>query len=240
VEPDPYAAIADVYDIWCAEVVEDVPFYLDACAGASGPIVEIGAGTGRIALPLARAGHDVVALDRSRPMLARLRARAAAAGLDRRVEVVEGDLTDLPPLPRTDRVIAPFRVLLHLADDAGRVAFLRAVHDLLVPGGRLAFDVFEPTAADIRQTHDRVLERASGVAERARWDRAAALLDLHVAYRGRSTEMQLHWLPGRRWGELIAEAGLDLVAAYAGFDGEPFRDRPGDSAWVAARRIGAS
>jgi hypothetical protein len=99
----------------------------------------------------------------------------------------------------------------------------------------LVFDVFEPTPADIRETHGRVLERGSGVRERATWNRTSAVLDLEVAFRGRRTRMRLHWLPGRRWPQLLEAAGLTVVGAYAGFDGAPFDGRPGDSAWIAGR-----
>jgi SAM-dependent methyltransferase len=234
-DPGPYEAIADVYDVWCAEVTEDVPFYVRRCAEASGPIVELGAGTGRIALPLALAGHRVVAIDRSPAMLARLRARAVEAGLDDRVETVVADISTLTELPASDCVIAPFRTLLHLADDDARLDLLRLVHATLAPGGLFAFDVFEPTRQDVRATHDRWLERDSGVRERARWDLEARRIDLSVRYRGRETTMLLHHLPGRRWAELLAAAGFTAIEAYAGFDGEPFDGGAGDSAWVARR-----
>jgi hypothetical protein len=150
------------------------------------------------------------------------------------VQTVEGDL-EAVELPRTDRIIAPFRTLLHLPDAERRLALLQRVRRALVPGGRFAFDVFEPTAADVRATHDRWLERDSGVRERASWLAQDALLDLDVRYRGRSTTMRLHWVPGG-WGELIEEAGLELVEAYAGFEGEPYHGQPGDSAWIVEAR----
>ncbi len=233
----PYEAIADIYDVWCAEVVEDIDFYVEACEGAQGTVVEVGAGTGRVALPLAEAGHEVLAVDRTPAMLARLERRAALlpAAVAGRLRTRVGTLEALPPFEPTDRILAPFRTLLHLADDSARVAVLRGVRDRLQPGGRFVFDVFEPTARDIRETHDRWLERDSGVRERARWDAALRRLDLDVSYRGRHTDMRLHWVPGRRWPDLLAAAGLHVVAAYGDFDGAPFRGRPGDSAWVAER-----
>ena len=234
---DPYAGIAAIYDHWCAEVTEDVPFYRMVCGGADGPVIEIGGGTGRIAIPLALAGHRVLAVDRSRPMLERLRERAAAAGVAELIEPVEADLEHLPEdLPRTDRVIAPFRVLMHLQDDAARARFLTAVAALLVPDGLLAFDVLEPTRADIRTTQGLLMERPSGVREKARWDERARRLDLDVSYRGHATTMRLHWVPGARWPALLEDAGFEVLAAYAGFAGEPFRGERGDSAWIAARR----
>jgi hypothetical protein len=88
---------------------------------------------------------------------------------------------------------------------------------------------------DIRSTHDRWIERASGVRERAHWDRERRRLLLDVSFRGRSTTMDLAWLPGERWRELLAEAGLAVVAAFSDFEGTPFRRRAGDSAWIAER-----
>ena len=230
---DPYAAIADIYDHWCAEVVEDLPFYLGACEGATAPIVEIGAGTGRIAIPLALRGHRVIGIDRSEPMLDGLRANVARAGVADRVRAVAGDLRALPALEPTDRMIAPFRVLLHLVDDDERLAFLIAARELLVPGGQLVFDVFEPTRADVRVTQGRELERDSGVRETADWDVARGLLGLTVRFRGRETTMQLHYIAGRRWAELLSEAGFASVSGYEGFTGVPFSGRRGDSAWIA-------
>ena len=112
-DPGPYEAIADVYDVWCAEVTEDVAFYRAACEGAEGPVVELGAGSGRIAVPVALDGHHVVAVDRSPAMLGRLDALATAAGVRDAIQLVQADIEDVD-LPPTDRVIAPFRTLLHL------------------------------------------------------------------------------------------------------------------------------
>lgn len=232
----PYEGFAGIYDRWCAGVVEDVPFYRAICLGCDGPVVELAAGTGRIAVPLAVDGARVWALDLSPDMLGRLRERAAAAGVADRVETAIGDLRDLPALPRTDRVLVPFRALLHLEDDAQRAALLARVRDALVPGGLLAFDVFEPTGADVRATQGRWITRDdSGVRERATWDLAAGTLDLEVRLRGEGTRMLLHFIPGARWAELLEEAGLDLVAAFAGFEGQPYTGRAGDSVWLAQR-----
>ncbi len=234
-DPDAYAAIADIYDHWCEEVTEDVGFYLDACAGVAGPIVEIGVGTGRIALPLAAAGHRVIGVDRSAPMLVRLAERAERAGVA--IETHLADLRSLPALPHADRVLAPFRVLLHLATDDERLAFFRRVGEILNPGGRIVFDVFEPTPDDIHATQRRWLTRESGVREYVVWDVAAGSFDLKVRYRGRETTMRLTYIPGERWPELLEAAGLRVVAGYRDFDGSRFDGRPGDSAWVAERPL---
>src|SRR5262249_25366111 len=150
-----YERLGTLYDVWCESVDEDIAFYVAACADADGPIVELGVGSGRIAVPLCCAGHTVRGLDASPAMLARPRERAESLAGEHLLELTLGDLRTPPPLGPAARVLAPFRPFLHLQGDGERLATLRAARDLLAPGGRLVFDVFEPTAADIRKTHDR-------------------------------------------------------------------------------------
>ncbi len=170
---DAYEALGPLYDVWCESVVEDLDFYVEACAGVDGPIVELGVGSGRVAVPLALAGHAVRGLDASPAMLALARTRAEQAGVSDRIELSLGDLTDPPAsLGPAARVLVPFRPYLHLEGDGERLRALRGARELLAPGGRLVFDVFEPTAADIRKTHDRWIEREAGIWERARWNAA--------------------------------------------------------------------
>ena len=78
-------------------------------------------------------------------------------------------------------VTCPFRAFLHLADDEERLRALRAARELLVPGGRLVFDVFAPSREDVEKTHGRWLEREPGIFERADWDEEARTLTLSVA-----------------------------------------------------------
>ncbi|MDP8911324.1 MAG: methyltransferase domain-containing protein, partial [Actinomycetota bacterium] len=72
----PYDAIAELYDPWSRSVVEDVSFYVDEARASGGPVVELGVGTGRIAIPTAAAGIRVVGVDSSRAMLAQCAERA--------------------------------------------------------------------------------------------------------------------------------------------------------------------
>ena len=73
---EPYERLGPLYDRWCAGVDHDIPFYVLACEGAAGPIIELGAGSGRIAVELARHGHRVIALDAAPAMLAQAERRA--------------------------------------------------------------------------------------------------------------------------------------------------------------------
>jgi SAM-dependent methyltransferase len=233
---EPYQRLGPLYDRWCAGVDHDLPFYLLACEDAAGPIVELGAGSGRIAVELARHGHRVVALDAAPAMLAQAERRARRLGVADRIETVIGDLRAPPPLPRSDRVLAPFRTFMHLAGDAERLQALRAAGALLAGGGRLLFDVFEPSAADIRATQGRWIPRREGISERPLWDAGARRLDLDVRLPGRVVSMTLEWLSAAEWIALCEQAGLRVAEAFAGFEGAPLDGRAGDQVYVCERR----
>ena len=177
-----YDAIAELYDPWSASVVEDVAFYLEEARRSGGPVVELGVGTGRIAVPIAADGIRVIGVDSSRGMLEVCARRAALAGVD--VDLRVGDLREPPVAERVPLVICPFRSLLHMHTDEDRRRVLESARELLVPGGRFVFDVFAPGAKDIEQTHDRWLEREPGIFERAVWDEVDADADADRARRG--------------------------------------------------------
>jgi SAM-dependent methyltransferase len=230
----PYDAIARLYDPWSRSVVEDIDFYVEEALAASGPVVELGVGTGRIAVPVALAGVDVIGVDSSAAMLEVCAERAAAAGVADRLDLRLGDLRDPPVHERVALVTCPFRAYLHLADDEERRAALGRVRDLLVPGGRLVFDVFAPGADDVATTHGRWLEREPGIFERASWDTAARTLTLSVRDHERSSTMRLAWLDPPEWRALLEAAGFEVLACYGWFDRRPYGGGE-DTVWVARR-----
>src|SRR5204862_6453738 len=114
----PYDAIAELYDPWSASVVEDVDFYLGEARRSGGPVLELGIGTGRIAVPIAADGLRVIGIDSSRAMLDVCARRAALAGVDLDLRV--GDLRAPPVRERVPLVIGPSRSSLHLRTAGGR------------------------------------------------------------------------------------------------------------------------
>jgi SAM-dependent methyltransferase len=227
-----YDAIAELYDPWSASVVEDVAFYLEEARRSGGPVVELGVGTGRIAVPLGADGIRVIGVDSSRAMLEVCARRAALAGvtLDLRV----GDLREPPVAERVPLVICPFRSLLHMHTDEDRLGVLGAAYDLLLPGGRFVFDVFTPDADDIAQTQGRWLEREPGIFEHAVWDESARTLTLTVRGEERETTMALAWLSPEEWRGLLEQTGFEIEACYGWFDRTPYKGRE-DTVWVSRR-----
>ncbi len=229
-----YDSIARLYDPWSASVVEDISFYVDEAEASGGPVVELGVGTGRIAIPTALAGAHVTGVDSSAEMLAVCAERAREAGVEARLDLRLGDLRRPPVDERVPLVTCPFRAYLHLRDDQERLEALAAARELLRPGGRLVFDVFSPSRDDVEETHGRWIEREPGIDERADWDLEARTLTLSVRGPDGASTMTLWWLEPERWHTLLAEAGFAVLACYGWFDRRPYAGGE-DTVWIAAR-----
>ena len=230
----PYDAIARVYDPWSASVTEDVEFYVEEARAAGGTVVELACGTGRIAVPIAKAGIRLIGVDGSAGMLEVARECARAEGVEELLDFRHGDLRE-PPVPeRVALVLVPFRSLLHMTTEADRLRALAAARELLVPGGRLVFDVFAPSAEDVEDTHGRWLEREPGIFERADWDEGARTLTLSVRRGEEASTMLLAWLSPPEWRLLLDRAGFDVEAQWGWFDRRPYAG--GEDVVFAARR----
>jgi SAM-dependent methyltransferase len=229
-----YDAIAALYDPWSVSVTEDVSFYVGEAQRAGSPVVELGVGTGRIAVPTAAEGIRVIGVDSSPGMLEVCRERAELAGVAELLDLRLGDLAAPAVEERVRLVTCPFRSYLHLLDDDQRLRALGAARELLVPGGRLIFDVFAPAADDIADTHGRWLEREPGIFERADWDTRARTLTLSVRGESGATTFTLAWLSPDEWRALLERAGFQVIGCYGWFDKRPYRGGE-DTVWVARR-----
>lgn len=134
---------APYYDWENARTVarRDVAFWQRLASAQEGPVLELGCGTGRITVPVARAGAAIVGIDRSAPMLARARARLRRARLT--AALVRGDIRTLPFRRRLrfDLVMAPYGILQSLTREADLRATLEAVRAALRRGGVFAIDL---------------------------------------------------------------------------------------------------
>jgi len=144
---DLYAPIADIYDFSYDDFTEDIVFYENLACAVDGPLLELGVGSGRVALPLARAGFEVVGIDTSASMLARARVKLAKAKPRMgSLELVEADMRDFDLGRRFGLVFVAANTFQHLLTTADEQACLGSVAKHLAPGGLFALGVRSPTS----------------------------------------------------------------------------------------------
>jgi SAM-dependent methyltransferase len=217
---------AERYDEWSAAMTEDVPFYVALARETEGPLVELAAGNGRVAIPVAQAtGRPVLGIDSSPAMLAQARERAAAAGVG--LELREGDMRELELDEPAGLVYCPFRGLLHVPTWAGRRQLFERVAASLRPGGRFAWNAFafdHAVAARLDGSHrDEPVPHSLGYAV------GDNRIDITLDGSGTSS---LWWATKNEWLGLIDVAGLEVEALYGDFDRSPFTDESREYVWV--------
>ena len=223
---------ADVYDDWYDGVTD-----ADACAthlatlvadGGGGPVLELGVGSGRLALPLAALGIEVHGLDASAAMLERLRAKPGSAA----VRVTQGDMATIPleDPPPFALVLVAFNTFFNLATEEAQRACLARVAALLAPDGRLVIEAFVPTDEVSRAAESSVTPRRITADEVvltvSRVDPVHQTITgqhVHLSEAGiRLRPWHLRYLSPGQLDELARAAGFELAARHAGWREEPF------------------
>jgi SAM-dependent methyltransferase len=157
------AALARLYDVDLLDDPGDLGLYLALAARTGGPILELAVGSGRIAVPLARAGYEVTAVDIDPAMLARLRHRleetaTAEPEVAARVHLVERDLVglDIPGSPRFGLAVLALNSILLLDSREKQRAALETMARHLAPGGVAVVDVWLPAAHELARYDGRL------------------------------------------------------------------------------------
>lgn len=195
-----------------ADAMNDTPFYLALAREAAArrhAVLELGCGTGRVTLPIAHEGIEIVGLDNAPAMLDIARRKAATEGLD--MTWVEADMRDFHLERRFGLIIIPYRSFLHLLTDADQAACLNAVYRHLVPGGRFALNFFAPPFAPSLDSRKPLISR------------------IH-------RQMRLRYVFRDEMESLLLNAGFDLEAAYGGFNSEPLTPSSREMIWIARRQ----
>ena len=224
----------------------DVAFFVELASSTPGPILELGCGTGRVAIALADAGHHVVGLDRSSAMLnvAAGKREALAADAALRLRFVRGDMSHFSTDEPYGLVIIAFRSFQSLLTVEEQRGCLRSAFDSLRPGGRLAIDLFDPlldrcvpnpplhepierfvVAHPDRGTTVRVTIEArqnDPVTQRLteRW-RFAEINDAGEVVRLDEEELQLRWTYRHEMRHLLELVGFEIEAEYSTFTKDP-------------------
>ena len=248
-----FDAWADVYDSVYSYIKEDIPFYLDAAREARGPVLELGCGTGRVAIPIAQAGIEVVGLDSSGAMLdvARRKARDLGPGADK-LTLLNADMRDFS-LDRTfPLVIIPFRGFLSLLTVEDQTRALLNVKRHLAPGARLIFNIFVPDLDMLVQEGDvpyhfrDVTDSDTGqrhvLWHQSEYDNHYQIIDARIIAEeidesGTMTrrfyrDFRLRYAYRWEMHHLLEKCGFEVIDLYGDFDRSPFDETGTEMVWV--------
>ena len=252
-----YDGWADVYDSIYTYVREDIPFYVREASRSGGPVLELGCGTGRVTLPIAQSGVDIVGLDNSKGMLEQARAKA------RLLEDGHGDINlhlgDMRnfSLGRTfPLVIIPFRGFLALLSVEDQVRCLTSIREHLEPDGRLIFNIFVPdpqmlvededAAFHLRDVADPDTGRTLVIWQQTRVDTFNQVLSVRLIVDETDqagtvgnrfySDYQIRYAHRTEVLHLLERCGYEIVDLYGDFDYSPFDEDSGEMVWVARPR----
>ena len=227
---------------------DDAAFWLAQAAESGGPLLELGCGTGRVLLPLARAGYEVAGIDLSTPMIEYCRAslQGEPAAVRRRVRLLEGDMTSFDLGRLFAAIIFPFGSFHHLRTAEQQLACLEQCRAHLRPHGRLILDLANPDPAPPAYLRDEEQTAPDGATEWIDWTdgrrvRSAmtitgyqrtlqcseCTMTYEVAEVDGTTRQVTETFPLRyvfryELEHLLARAGFSLVALHGDYDGSPF------------------
>lgn len=249
-EFDPFARY---YDADYADVADDIDFYRELARRCDDPILELMCGSGRILLPLARAGHRITGVDVSPSMLALARAKLHDAGLLDRVALIEADICVAPPPGSFGLALIGLNSFLHLTTTERQLAALANVHAALRPGAVLALGLFNPDLRDLAGANgqialDKCFTLADGVAVQKyiaqRADVAAQLSEVTFIYdeldadgrvRRSTLPFTIRWIYRYELEHLLARAGFTLEALYGSYDLDDYESASEQMIAVARR-----
>lgn len=252
--------VADTYDFVVPyRERKDVDFFVDLARECPQPVLELGCGTGRILIPTARVGVDVAGLDCSPEMLrvCRQSLERESPDVQRRVQLIEGDMRAFHLDRRFHRVVVPFRAFHHLLEIPDQLACLECTFAHLEAGGQLILDLFNPSLPylyDKRFLDVAEEEPPFSLPDGRRMIRRSRLLarnlhkqiiDLEFLYewedenreiRQHSHRFRMRYFFRYEIEHLLARVGFTLETVYADYKKSPFGSQyPGELIVVARK-----
>lgn len=252
---DPYGPLAEFYDLDLGDFDDDLGLYLGFAKHAEGPVLELGCGTGRVALALTAEGHEVTGIDLSEAMLEV--ARAKAAQFERSPEFTHADMRSFDLGRQFALAIVPLGGIRHLLTLEEQTSTFASVRHHLVPGGLLVLDLpawhtlpWEPEPGPLHLEWTRRYDQGGATVTKfssVHPDPAAQIQYLTMLFdehdpdgvvRRLSVEMPLYTFTRSELKLLLDQAGLAPVGWYGSYDLGPY-DSNSARLIVIAQRGGA-
>ncbi|MFB3923682.1 MAG: class I SAM-dependent methyltransferase [Terriglobia bacterium] len=259
---DAYSSMAEFYDyVVPYRERQDVKFFVELARGAGGPVLEIGCGTGRVLIPTARAGIEIVGIDSSGSMLGICREKLAqeTAEVRSRVKLVEADMRQFDLGREFPLATVPFRPFQHLVSVDDQVTCLATIRRHLIPSGRLVLDLFNPSLpylVDDRLLLEefnreppftmpdgrKVLRRHHILARDLFKQTQDVELIYRVTYQDGHEErlvsrFTMRYLFRYEAEHLLARSGFKVEAVYGDYDKSPYGSKyPGELIFIARRK----
>ncbi len=250
-QDDPYEPIARLYEAEHQDWTDDAPMYAHFAERAGGPVLDLGCGTGRVALPLAAAGFEVHGLDASHALLAIARAKAHDTSVS--LELRCADMRRLAETGRYRMALCALDTFMHLETGEDQMDTLRGVCAALRPGGLFVVDVLHPTldrvaARDGVQRVQSVFAGPGGasVTHLVSWEVDPATQTIAAthhydavgpdgAVQRRTALMRLRYLHRYEMEHALRRAGFDRIELYGGPGLAPFDANSDRMIFVAAK-----
>lgn len=258
-----YAFVSDVYDhVALYRDRPDVAFFVEAATGRGSPVLEVGCGTGRVLIPTARAGVDIVGLDLSTHMLAicRKRLESEPKVVQSRVQLVQADMRQFSLSQFFRLATIPFRPFQHLTTVADQLSCLASIRRHLVDDGLLILDLFNPwleflvnrpigeefgDEPEFSTPDGRRIVRRHKTVTQDRFNQVNQFeLLYYVTHPDGREERLIHAFSMRylfrfEAEHLLARAGFAVEHVYADFDKSPYGSKyPGELIFVARKTMG--
>jgi SAM-dependent methyltransferase len=249
-----YDLFAELYDLEHAELDADIELYRNFALRCDGPVLELGCGSGRVGIALARDGLDVVGVDNSVAMLALARARATGAPLRGRIRFEQTDVRSLSMAGQFALAIYPLNGFLHLLSMEDQQRALRNIGRALMPGGLLILDLPNPHVVFVPGMDDQLVVRRRFWSPEGQPVTSLTCSRTHLAdqtqhltlfydrvdgqglVRRTTVEMDLRFVYRYEMACLLEQAGFTVDDVYGSYDMDPYESDSESMVFVAYKR----
>ena len=228
---------ANIYDGMNTDLV-DLPFYLKWLPkNQEAKILELCCGTGRLTIPIAQAGYDILGVDITPSMLEKAREKASAAQVD--IEFIEADIRELDLSEKYDCIFIPFNSIHHLYQTNGLLKTFQLVKKHLKPGGQFLFDCFNPNIRYIVEAEQQEMTiaeyttedgRQVTIKQRMRYESASQInrIEWHHFINGEFDSVQkldMRMYYPQELNTCLAFSGFDIIHKFGTFEEAPFSNQ---------------